>query len=175
MEKLSVKVRKELRAFHDTQEKLISHYNSEQNYEMAYLVRWSILEKLVKTIAAEYRRDILVKSLQDWLTHLKKDTPKPSKKPNTAIDLITLPHKSEFIASLNYFGLNGDSLWSVMDSNGRHRRHRNELAHTGKKFINYLLYHSLIADLEQATIKVFSEIEHNKSIKNRTRKKRATT
>ena len=133
MEKLSVKIRKELRVFHDTQEKLISHYNSEQNYEMAYLVRWSILEKLVKTIAAEYRRDILVKSLQDWLTHLKKDTPKPSKKPNTAIDLITLPHKSEFIASLNYFGLNGDSLWSVMDSNGKHRRHRNELAHTGKK------------------------------------------
>jgi len=168
--KLPVKIREELREFSVSQEKLIQRYQSEQNHEMTYLVRWSILEKVVKTIATEYRRSLLVESLQEWLAHVKKNEPKPTKKPNTAIELKVLPQKNEFIESLNYYGLIGNDMWSVMDSTGKHRQHRNKLAHTGKKFINYLLYTKLLTDMEKLTNKVYAKIESNKSL-NRTRNK----
>lgn len=173
MEKLPLKIRNELREFRSVQEKLIQHYQSENNNEMTYLVRWSILEKLVKTVATEYRRNLLLKSLQDWLAHVKKGDPKPSEIPNTVIELKTLPKRNDFITYLDYYGLNGQGIWKVMDSSGKHRRHRNELAHTGKKFINYFLYRLLSADMEKLTEKVFTKIESNKSIKSRPRKKRA--
>lgn len=171
MEILPVKIRNELRDFRVSQEKLFLHYQSEQNHEMAYLVRWSILEKIVKTVATEYRRSLLIESLQEWLAHVKKNEPKPKKNPNTAVEFKTLPQKNEFIASLNYYGLNGQDMWLVMDSTGKHRQHRNKLAHTGKKFINYLLYTKLLTDMEKLTNKVFAKIESNKSL-NRTRNKK---
>ena len=170
MEKLPAKIRVELKAFRVTQENLIRHYQSDDNHEMAYLVRWSILEKVVKTIATEYRRNILIKSLQEWLAHVKKNEPKPSKNPNTSVELKMLPQKNEFISSLNYYGLNGQDMWLVMDSTGKHRQHRNKLAHTGKKFINYILYTKLLSDMEKLINKVFTQMESNKSL-NRTRNK----
>lgn len=170
MEKLPAKIRVELKAFRLAQENLIKRYHSDENYEMVYLVRWSILEKVVKTVAAEYRRILLIESLQEWLAHVKKNEPKPTKKPNTSIELKTLPQQKEFIACLNYYGLIGKSVWLVMDSNGKHRLHRNKLAHTGKKFINYLLYTKLVTDMEKLTHKVFKKIESKKSL-NRTRNK----
>lgn len=159
MAKLPIKIKKELLEFRATQENLILHYKSVGNKEMSYLVCWSILEKSVKTIAAEYRCCLLKKSLREWLAYLENSTKQPSKKPNIVIDPISLPQKDEFISALNYFGFNGDNTWLVMDSGGKHRRHRNELAHTGKRFVNLSLYNLLFADIRNTVQQIFSHIE----------------
>lgn len=163
MESVPLKIRNELEEFRASQEKQLLRYQAEKNNEMAYLVRWSILEKLVKTLATEYRRRILIVSLREWLNHIENGGPKPAKNPNTSVESKVLPKKEEFIACLNYFGLNGQDVWTIMDSKGRHRRHRNELAHTGKKFVNYLLYITLLSDLEKITEKIFEELKSNKA------------
>ena len=106
---------------------------------------------------------MLLISLREWITHIRRGEPKPSKNPNTAIELKVLPQKKEFIACLNYYGLNGEDVWAVMDSSGKHRRHRNELAHTGKKFVNYALYLMLLSDMEKMTEKVFMKMKSNKA------------
>ena len=159
MEKLSVKLQKELLEFREAQEKLILYYKSDENREMAYLVCWSILERFVKAVATEYRRTLLQKSLEEWTAYIMEGGRKPSTTPRTSIESITLPKKSEFIESLNNYGFSGKKIWLVMDSGGKHRRHRNELAHTGKKFVNMILYHSLYSDLEKMVNYIFAKID----------------
>ena len=142
MEKIPTNIAQELIKFYSNQEKLIIQYSSENNREMCYLVQWSVLEKFIKTIASEYRRSLLRESLNAWLSYLESSDNRPSKNPQTAIEINTLPNKSEFIASLKHYGFNGDEIWALMDSKGKFRRYRNELAHTGKRF-NSLVYYSM--------------------------------
>ena len=171
MDKLPKLIIQELLEFRESQELLVQHYQNKENLEMAYLTRWSILEKLVKTVASEFRRQSLISSLHAWLAYATKGKQQPSKNPNTAIELKVLPKKGEFIASLNQYGLLGQDVWLVVDSNGRHRRNRNEIAHTGKKFINYLAYMKLMTEMSEIINRVYSKIEPNKRIQ-RTQKTR---
>lgn len=163
MNNLTNKVKEDLLEFRRAQDALASHYEKTENREMAYLVRWSILEKFVKVVATEYRLDLLRNSLNEWLAHVENGNPKPSNKPKFSIEVNTLPKKQEFIKALQYYGFNGTDIWAVMDSSGKHRRHRNELAHTGKKFINMLLYNTLYSDLIKTSEMIFALIESNKA------------
>ena len=73
---------KKLVEYRNTQEVLWTKYKERNNLEMMYLVQWSILEKLVKVITIEYRRDILKKSMKSWLAHLDNGQEKPDRTPN---------------------------------------------------------------------------------------------
>jgi hypothetical protein len=163
MNKLTNKVKEDLLKFRRAQDALASHYEKTENREMAYLVRWSILERFVKVVATEYRLDLLRNSLNEWLAHIENGKPRPSKNPKFSIEVNTLPEKQEFIKALQYYGFNGTDVWAVMDSRGKHRRHRNELAHTGKKFINMALYYLLYGDLIETSEMIFALIESNKT------------
>jgi len=83
MDRLTNKVQKDLIEFRRIQDTLAHYYEKAENREMAYLVRWSILERFVKAVAYEYRRESLRKSLNGWLEHVEKGKPQPSKKPNS--------------------------------------------------------------------------------------------
>jgi len=161
MDRLTNKVKKDLIEFRRTQDALVRHYEKAENREMAYLVSWSILERFVKAVAYEYRRELLRKSLNEWLEHVQKGKPQPSKKPNFLVETNTIPIKKEFIKALQHYGFDGIEIWAIMDSKGKHRRHRNELAHTGKKFINMALYYMLYDDLVKTAEKIFVLIESN--------------
>lgn len=114
---------------------LVVEYESAGNLEMAYLARWAIIEKLVKVVTSEYRKDSLRKAVAEWMNFLGGEGGKrPSLKLNTTLDLKVLPEKNEFNKALSYFGLDATLIWSVMDSEGKPRRRRNEIAHTGKRF-----------------------------------------
>ena len=101
--------------------------------------------------------------MNEWLAHVENGKPRPSNKPDFSIEVNTLPKKQKFIKALQYYGFNGNAVWAVMDSKGKHRRHRNELAHTGKKFINMLLYEKLYDDLIKTSEMIFSSIESNEA------------
>jgi hypothetical protein len=158
MIELPVEVRSRLVGFRDTQQKLLSHYESAKQYEMCYVVQWSILEHAVKEIAIEYRKVNAIENLTAWVEHFTAGAIRPKSVPNTTIEKFGLPQKNEFIAALEQFGLDADTVWIVMDSRGKHRRHRNEIAHTGKRFVNHLLYLSLIEDLVKAERAIYENV-----------------
>lgn len=143
--------------FKKKQEILLLDYKKNGSLEMMYLVQWSILEKLVKVVTSQYRREILKNSLCEWLEYIENNGSRPLKQPNTVLNLKGLPNKDEFKAALYFYDLNADDIWSVMDSEGRHREYRNELAHTGKRFSNNQAFNSLLADLENTIVIAFSK------------------
>jgi hypothetical protein len=159
MTPLPDKIVQQLLDFQKKQEVLLFDYKKKGSLEMMYLVQWSILEKLVKVVTSQYRREILKKSLSNWLEYIKNDGSRPAKSPNTTLSLTTLPKKEEFKAALFFYDINADDIWLVMDSEGHHRTYRNELAHTGKKFSSNEVFDSLFADLENAVKIAFSKFQ----------------
>ena len=63
MTPLPDKIVQQLLDFQKKQEVLLFDYKKKGSLEMMYLVQWSILEKLVKVVTSQYRREILKKSL----------------------------------------------------------------------------------------------------------------
>lgn len=157
--KLRTTIANDLLMFRANQEKLILHYKSLENREMAFLACWAISENFIKVVATEYRRCLLEQSLREWLAYVESGIKKPTNKPETVLDSINLPKKSDFISSLNYYGFDGEAVWVIMDSKGKHRRWRNELAHTGKKFTDISSYNLLYSDIEKTVQHIFSLIE----------------
>lgn len=141
--------RSDLQVFFINQQDLAKGYLIEENREMAYLAIWSILEKFAKTVAKEYRRQELIKSLKEWSAYLADEKSKP-KKPNTVLDSYQLPEEKLFIRCLNYYGYEGEKLWSIMHSKGKYRDWRNDLAHKAVKFKNINNFKTLYNDLEQS-------------------------
>ena len=86
---------------------------------------------------------------------------RPVKAPKTDLEPRSLPQKPEFIAALNQYGLMGDKVWKVMDSKGKFRRHRNEIAHVGKRFVNEVMFHDLCFCLETLIADVYDGIQSN--------------
>ena len=91
MRKISGNTLIELLEFRITQEVTLKHYKLENNNEMVYVVYWSILEKVVKAISSEYRRQQLQVSLNEWQIYLKGETERPLKAPKTDLDSQRLP------------------------------------------------------------------------------------
>lgn len=164
MEDLPKIVQTKLREYRTEQIKVVNDHLSHNSNEMAYLARWSILEHMAKEVASEYRRHKLRISLTEWLNYLNDDGSRPRAAPKTEVELRSIPQKNELLAALEYFGISGDAVWSVMDtdSKGPHRRWRNELANTGKKFSNYLGFLKLFQELEDAIDSAFDQVEYNK-------------
>lgn len=168
--KLSEETREKLIKHREDQEKLLSVYMTEKNNEMAYLVRWSILEKVVKDVAIEYRKFVLKRDLEEWLSYLNaSDNKKPNVVPKFTLESFSLPIREEFIKALNTFGIKGEDVWKIMASKGDHRESRNRLAHSCKKFNDHSKYEQLMSDLEELTKNVFKQIESSESSTNTNR------
>lgn len=135
MNTLKPEVVKTLIDFRAVQELLAEVYENNKQHETAYLARWAILEKFVKTIAYEYRREMLRKSLAEWTDYLDgKWDKRPDTTPKCALDAVTLPREKEFFSCLSYFGFNAKEIWALMDSKGRFRIRRNDIAHKAIRF-----------------------------------------
>jgi len=144
MSTLKPEVVKNLIGIRELQLLHVEVYENNKQYETAYLALWSILEKFVKTVAYEYRREMLRSSLAEWTDYLDgKQEKRPESAPKCILDAITLPKKNEFFACLNYFGFIAEKVWAVMDSQGRFRLRRNDIAHNAKRFGNKANYQEM--------------------------------
>lgn len=144
MPKLARELRTELRAFAASRMDLVEFYEGKGQLETAYLARWAILERLVKVVVAEYRRDQLKAALLEWLEYARgKRQNRPSRDPETTLEVRHLPEKREFVRALNYFGFNGRRLWGVMGATAKPRGFRNQIAHTGRRFTKKRQYQKL--------------------------------
>lgn len=52
---------------------------------------------------------------------------------------------------LSDFGYESEKIWSVMESKGKAREFRNQIAHTGRKFTRQTQYKKLSAQVESIT------------------------
>lgn len=154
MPKLASGLRKELRAFAASRMDLVAFYEGKGQFETAYLARWAVLEKFVKAVVAEYRRDQLKASLFEWLQYVRRKQPrKPARSPETTLEVRHLPERTEFVRALNYYEFDGRRLWSVMGATAKPRGFRNQIAHTGRRFTKELQYRKLSKLLNDVTAK----------------------
>ena len=148
-ESLTREAQSELRAFAEDQMALVRNYEKHKSFEAAYLARWAIAERFVKTVAAEHREATLRAALWEWTQYLDgTETERPSSKLDTTLESFSLPNKKEFKVSLESYGFDADSIWKVMDSGGQPRRRRNEIAHTGKRFSRVDYYERLAVEVQ---------------------------
>lgn len=149
MKRLPQDLRKELKVFAVSQMALVREYEQKRQFETAYLARWAIAERFVKVVTTEYRRERLRRVLGEWLDYLdRKEDRQPQDKPVTALETRNLPKESEFKQSLSHFGYECEEIWSVMESKGKAREFRNQIAHTGRKFTRQSQYEKLSAQVE---------------------------
>jgi len=160
MNTLKPEVVKSLIDFRDKQLNLADEYETKQQYETAYLAIWAILEKFVKTVAYEYRREMLRKSLAEWTQYLdgKRDK-RPDTSPKCTLDSISLPREKEFRSCLRYFGFNANDIWALMDSKGGFRIRRNVIAHHACQFGTPAKYEKMKSQMSDLIISTYEEFK----------------
>lgn len=150
MPKLSKKTVTELQHFAKSQMNLVRFYETKGQFETAYLARWAILEKFVRAVDTEYRRVQLRHALAEWFDYLDgKRQRRPTSKLDPNVEAAHLPGRRDFVAALNFFKFDGARLWRVMDSKGKPRGFRNQIAHTGRRFTKERQYRKLSKLLEE--------------------------
>lgn len=121
---------------------LAEHYEDKGSYEMSYVALWTILEHIMKPIASIGVKKKLESELLEWVNHVQNPTlgkrPKEIKNFKTEYTAKSIPPMTlieEAIGELPKLKL-------LMDSNGKYRRKRNDIAHRAEKLseASYIAY-----------------------------------
>ncbi|MER0170663.1 MAG: hypothetical protein DU489_08680 [Nitrosomonas sp.] len=113
--------------------KLSTEYEEKQSYEMAFIAIWSILERIMKSIASVEIRKRLRLNIDDWVKYLNdpEKVEKPDEIRNFATEYTShaIPHISLIEAAI------GDvpELKELMNTKGKYRKKRNDIAHRADK------------------------------------------
>ncbi|MGW7676370.1 hypothetical protein [Shewanella sp. S23-S33] len=138
MEEISLKL-DELETEHYS---LAEYYENKGSYEMSYVALWTILEHIMKPIASIGVKKKLESELLEWVNHVQNPTPgkqpKEIKNFKTEYTETSIPPMTlikEAIGELPKLKL-------LMDSQGKYRRKRNEIAHRAEKLseTSYVVY-----------------------------------
>ena len=118
------------------QEELASDYEENASYEMAYLSRWNVLEKILQSMDAECRKKQLYRQVCEWKKYLENQN---AKKPGkiSSFDL-TIQDKTPDIGKIGKMEEHLDCelriIKEIMNSKGKWRQKRNSLAHGATPF-----------------------------------------
>ena len=124
----SVELRKE-------QEELASDYEEKSSYEMAYLSRWYVLEKILKLLDAERRKKQLYREICEWKEYLENscsNQPKPIT--NYLFNLKEAKTIPDVEKIKDYLDCELRIIKEIMNTQGRWRRRRNDIAHRAVSF-----------------------------------------
>lgn len=118
---------------------VVSGYEENEIYELAYLIKWQIVEETIKEIAKAQRRLKLLDNLNEWIQYLTmKSKKQPSKINSFSIDSNKIPNIDLI---LQYFEKTELShLNELMKSKGKYRERRNAIAHKFNKFRSKEVY-----------------------------------
>lgn len=147
----------------DSQTSLSNEFESNQQREMAFLAAWAALESTVKTVCSEYRRSKLLLIMDDWKAYLAdlQNIKRPTipEKSSFSLELNFLPEKREFIGALEYFGLPSDTIWALMDSEGKYRERRNKIAHSAAPFSKESTYREYLDETRKVIASLRERLE----------------
>lgn len=120
-------------------EDLISNYENKGIYELAYLIKWQIVEETVKEIAKIQRKENLLQSLKLWIDYLnnfKLNKPKVIK--NFNLDSPSLPQIDLIKDYFEEYEI--AALVDILDSDKKYRKRRNEISHRFEKYFSEKTY-----------------------------------
>lgn len=136
---------------------LISNYEDKGIYELAYLIKWQIVEDTVKDIAIVQRRDNLLKALKLWMDYLEGlELKKPKDIKNFNLDSKTLP-QVDLIKSF-FEGHEIASLVDILDSDKKYRKRRNEISHRFDTYFSEKTYAEYSLKLDEAINELYNAL-----------------
>ena len=130
-------------------------YEKGSSFEMAFLSLWSILEQIMKLVASVSAKRKLEASLLEWTIYVQN--PSSGKKPKE-IKNFQLEYDSSssipMISQIEDVIGNVPKLKELMDSNGKYRRKRNDIAHRAEK-----LSDKVYLDYKEVTLAALNELK----------------
>ena len=115
------------------QEGLASDYEEKDAYEMAYLSRWYVLEKILKIVDTKRRKEQLYELVCEWKKYLDNHIsikPKEIK----AFNLTEANNIPDIGKMEEYLNTELPVLKEIMNSKAKWRRRRNGIAHDATPF-----------------------------------------
>ena len=147
------------------QEALAVYYEEKASYEMAYLSRWYVLEKILKIIDTKLKTDELQNKVRKWweeyVANPDSDQPEPLKSFQLQ-EAQRIPYSRRIEEIEKYFNKELPIIKEIMhtksgNSSTKWRRWRNNIAHRAKPFDDKEKYESCrdkimegISEIEQA-------------------------
>ena len=129
-------------------EKLISTYEELGVFELAYLIKWQIIEATLKNIAKTQRKENLLNKLNEWISYLGGASNAPKKINSFSIDSDSLPEIELIIAYFDKAAL--PNIKIVLSPKEKFRKKRNDLAHRFERFGKADTYYSYSKQLDRA-------------------------
>lgn len=123
----------QLIALEDEYVALALTYEENGSFEMAFISLWSILEQIMKPIASVSTKRKLEDSLQEWTAYVQNPSSEKKPKEIKNFQLEYVSTSIPMISQIEYATGNVPKLKELMDSNGKYRRKRNDIAHRAEK------------------------------------------
>lgn len=136
--------------------KLVEEYEDKVSYESAYLIKWQFIEKIVKELAEDVRKNQLLDKLKLWIDYLENEnSKKPSDIRNFSITSNKIPEPDLIVKCFNKEIPN---LLKVLNADDKFRKRRNSIAHSFEKFKKYETYEIYSRMLDEAILELQSEL-----------------
>lgn len=138
-------------------------YEAVECWSYAYLTRWIVLERGLKSLYDLHNRECIRTGASNWLNYLDGKIPKvPEIIKDFSVQTLTIP-KPKFIKEL--LG-NCNSIQTALDSNNKYRPKRNRIAHKAEEFSSekyYLGYREVVDKaIKQLLTKLSQKINTDK-------------
>lgn len=138
---------------------LIVNYEENEIYELAYLIKWQIIEETIKEIAKTQRKSNLFNNLNDWIQYLNSESKTKPKNINSfSIDSDSIPTIGlilQYFQKSKMFNLN-----ELLDSKEKYRGRRNAIAHRFSKFRNKSVYMEYSKKIDLAISELIKALEN---------------
>ena len=156
-------IRDEITAHNTSSKYQAKKYEDNKCWSYAYLSRWVVLERGLKSIYDSYNKQRIRESALEWICYLDgKKTKVPNKITDFSVQTRNIPQYnfiSELIGTCN-------NVKVALDSNEKYRPKRNRIAHKAEEFRSkkdYLGYKNVVDDaIKQLLTKLTQKVNTNK-------------
>lgn len=135
----------------------VEKYEKNEVYELAYLIKWQIVEKTVKEIAKIQRKENLIEKIIQWKEYLENDSGnKPAEIRNFSIDSEKLP---ELNLIEQFIGKKLLTIGEILDSKEKYRLKRNKIAHNFEKIAKKETYEDYSRKIDEGIEEIKISLE----------------
>ena len=149
------KLRDKIKAENENSKEATRKYEAAQCWSFAYLSRWVVLERGLKELYNLYNKERIRTGALAWLDYLNGKTSKtPDKIKDFSVDTRQIPSYKiieELLGTSN-------SIKTAIDSKGKFRRKRNNVAHKAENFRTENTYSEFKKTIDKAIIQLLTNL-----------------
>ena len=156
------KIRDEIKSENTKSKYKVEKYEDKKCQSYAYLSRWVVLERGLKSLYDSYNKQRIRKGATEWIEYLDgKNKNAPNKIKDFSVQTRYIP-KYSFITEL--FG-ECNYLKVAIDSTGKYRKKRNKIAHKAEEFRSEKDYLSYKKAVDEAIKQLLSTLSQKVNIR----------